>query len=129
MKSTTDFKAMCDRLEKSLQKNCEKNEIKIVRKEVSGYIGKDKDNFLKLKAEAEGSQDTSSFYTLSLNIINFVVAGLSLIVAVSGIKLIGLVAIIAFFVFLIAASKMMSNHNCVNKWRKYILIVLNEYEK
>ena len=130
MKRRKDFKAMCDRLEKnSCSKMCEKNEIKCARKEVMKYIGKDKDNFLKLKAEAEDSQDIVSFYNLSLTIINFVIIGLSFILNVYGTKQMGVVALIAFIIFLMIATKMMSNHDSVNKWRKYILIVLEEYEK
>lgn len=76
-----DFEKLCDEIENCNEK-CESNPSICVKHYINKYTIKDKDRLLKLKVEAR-SIEYSSFMSLIISIISFVVAAFTMFLEIS----------------------------------------------
>lgn len=119
-----DFEKLCDQLENCNEK-CESNPIICARHYVSRYVAGNKDQLLKLKAEAS-SAEYISFVTLLFSMTSLLIAACSMILDISK-----NIVIIAYVLFaMIGCSVLMLNGmkkwRSVRKYQNYLLVVIDE---
>mgnify|MGYP004513101413 FL=1 len=129
MNKNTGFTKLCKDLEKESKKSAT-SEIALTRQKVQEFIGGDRDKYIQLKAEAdfEPSSTDSMGYVFSL--LGFAVAALAFLYSVtleSAKTAMSPTVTIALLIELFIALHALSKIKIVNKWRKYILAVMNEF--
>ena len=119
-----DFEKLCDQLENCNEK-CESNPIICARHYVNGYVEGDKDQLLKLKAEAS-NVEYISFVTLLFSMTSLLIAACSMILDIS--KNIMIIAYVLFATIGCAflMLKGMNQWGSVRKYQSYLLIVIDE---
>ena len=124
------IKEICDKLEV----NCKgENEITYVKKYLESElsINKDKDMLLKIKAEAEET-DYNIVLSLTFSMLAMFFAAISVIAQfspkLSGIYnlILTIICLISTVVMLFLALKIFNRFGTVKRWRKYVLIVVNQ---
>lgn len=121
------FEKICDQLEENYI--LEENQITYTRKYLKSElnVGEDKDMILKIKAEAEDS-DYYSFVTTIFSMLAVFFSAMSVIINLSeNDTILKIIYLIAVIIVLILALRMFGGrYNAVNKWRKYVLVVVNQ---
>ena len=127
-----DFIRLCNNLEENYSKEYNKeNKITYVRKFLysASYI-KNKDMLLKIKAEAEEND-----YNITLSLIFSMLAMffssisvfLGLIHGNIGFNwLFNIICLVAIIIIMIFTLKTFNRCNSLKKWRKYVLVVVNQ---
>ena len=120
-----DFEKLCDQLENCNEK-CESNPIICARHYVSRYVAGNKDQLLKLKAEAS-SAEYISFVTLLFSMTSLLIAACSMILDIC--KKYSDNSICAFrndrmFGFDVKWS--LKKWRSVRKYQNYLLVVIDE---
>lgn len=141
-KKSTDFEQMCFDLQNCKCGMCKKkNEIICARRALEQYIDKDHDKYLKIKAEAE----ELSFHRYSSLLFAIAAFSLSGITGLFDIWVkpfiekdyypintsifLSCVFSIGLIIAIVKALMFPTKFSAVNKWRRYILAVLNEMEE
>ena len=124
------FKKICDKLEENY---IEGNEITYVKEYLKSElsINKDKDMLLKIKAEAEET-DYNIVLSLTFSMLAMFFAAISVLVQLSS-ELIkydnsisAIIYLISTVVMLFLALKIFNIFGTVKRWRKYVLVVVNQ---
>lgn len=124
---------VCDMLEEVYKANPSKmycNEIDCTKRVLESTIGNDYDRFLMIKAELEIHKNSSShdFSLLSfmISIFSFITTGVALINKPIAACMVVLESIPVIVLCLCISWSSKTNRS---KWRKYIAVVLEEFEK
>lgn len=127
----TSFEKICDELEEDYVLN--KNEITYVKDYLNSKvtINRDRDMLLKIKAEADDT-DYNIVLSFTFSMLAMFFAAISvtaqfspkLIVINSSISTI--IYLISTVVMLFLALKLFNRFSTVKRWRKYVLIVVNQ---
>lgn len=119
-----DFEKLCDQLE-NCNKKCESNPIICARHYVSRYVAGNKDQLLKLKAEAS-SVEYISFVTLLFSMTSLLIAACSMILDIS--KNVMIISYVIFSTigcsFLMLSG--MKKWRSVRKYQSYLVVVIDE---
>lgn len=128
-----DFEQMCDRID-NCRCGCKNNVYKCAEKAVRDYVKNDREKMLQLKAQAEGG----NFYDYSAMILAMSALVLTAIDNMmsypgDGSGVIGLLYC-TFKIVIVVGWALFSLHKIIKyknvlKWRKYILIAIDETEK
>ena len=134
-KEKNSFEKICDKLEENYILG--DNQITYIKKYLKSdlKISEDKDMLLKIKAEAEEA-DYNSFYSLIISMLAMFFSTIGVIAQLLPempeiswvISLIRIVYLIIIILFLFLASQKLSKRkiNLIVKWRKYVLVIVNE---
>lgn len=125
----TSFEKICDELEEDYVLN--KNEITYVKDYLNSRLTINRDMLLKIKAEADDT-DYNIVLSLTFSMLAMFFAAISvtaqfspkLIVINSSISTI--IYLISTVVMLFLALKLFNRFSTVKRWRKYVLIVVNQ---
>ena len=119
------FEKMCDELEK----NYNENEITYVRKYVEREIGDDIDLLMKIQAEAE-EDDFWQYNTIRVSILAMIFSGIGVIIQLVPItdnnltNFVVRLIYLAMIIFILIKIGYSNRFESVRKWRKYVLIVI-----
>lgn len=127
------FKEICDKLEEDYIEvdYIEENEITYVRTYLKKYEN-DRDKILKIKAEAEDT-DYNIILSLIFSMLAMFFAAISVIILFQpemegiGNSIIKIVFLISILIVLFLAIRTFTKFDTVKKWRKYVLVVANEF--
>lgn len=127
----TSFEKICDELEEDYVLN--KNEITYVKDYLNSKvtINRDRDMLLKIKAQADDT-DYNIVLSLIFCMLSMFFAAISVINQLSP-KFIGSDNLISTIIYLISivfmlflALKLFNRFSTVKRWRKYVLVVVNQ---
>lgn len=104
--------------------------IELTRQKVREFINEDKDKFLQLKAEVKDQDGYTVSSSHVFSIMSFTISTLAFLNAALLVDEMEkfLIAITLIFDLGIGLG-MLRRVNTVNKWKKYILVVLDEFEQ
>lgn len=129
-----DFEILCKRLENGKKycfKQCyETNNYLCAKNAVLHYIGQnDKSKLLQLKAEAQEGL-FREYFALLISFLSMFASTVTLFVTIKVINdfIIGLLVIV-LLILLIYTGWFIRKFSCVNKWRGYIKVAIDEIEK
>lgn len=121
------FEMMCDDFEKGYTVN--QNEISYVKEYISKYAEDDKEKLLKIKAEA---QETShlEYLSVKISILAFLISSLGVIrdmVPDMGVfnNLVNVIFLVLMLIPLLIIG-IKDKYKSVGKWRKYVLVAVDE---
>lgn len=129
MRKDTVFFELCKLLEEVSIKSTE-SEIVLVRQKLKDYVNNDKDKYLQIKAEADFEPNATDSLGYVFSLLGFAVAALAFLFTVFSEFdkiLMAFVVAVALIIELCVALRMLNKQKIVNKWRKYILAVINEF--
>lgn len=137
-KEKNSFEKICDKLEENYILG--ENQITYIKKYLKSdlKISEDKDMLLKIKVEAEEA-DYNSYYSLIISMLAMFFTTIGVITQLLPempempevswvISLFRIVYLIIIIIFLFLASQKLSKRkiNHIVKWRKYVLVIVNE---
>lgn len=129
MSKDSPYIALCKILEEE-SKNSMKSEIAIARKKVQEYINGDKDKYLQLKAEAEYEPNGGEALSYVISFLGFAVAALAFaftIFSTYNTYIMAMTVSIALIIEFVLAIRTLNKLKKSNRWKKYILAVINEF--
>lgn len=130
MSKSTIFEKMCKELKKRSKEDT-RMEIVLAREKVEEYIENERDKYIQLKAEAESSLNTTESLGYTVSLLSFVVSTFAFIYStVQGPEnfIMEIFILIAFAIELCIILHLYYKMSYLNKWRKYILAVIDDYE-
>lgn len=129
MRKDTVFITMCKSLERASKESME-SEVALVRKKVKEYVNGDKDKYIQLKAEVDFESNITDSFGYVFSLLGFAVAALAFLYSVaSEFDKIATAIVVtsALLGELILAVIAVRRLGLINKWRRYIVTVINEF--
>lgn len=128
MDQDTALMVLCKVLEKASESSA-LSRIELTRQKVGEFINGDRNNFVQLEAEVKDVPSYIVYNNYIFSLLGFAVAALAFVESVfPADNMKAAVMLIVLAIELLIGWYMLTKEKLINKWKKYILAVIDEFK-